>query len=257
MVLLTLLLCVGIIRFSEASPAGTISGRVMIDEDIPMGNGQVFIFNDETGAPPSFDRYWRVPDEIVTIDARGGFKATLPDGSYYLGAIKRRSYEEIGPLQEGDLFLPFYANGAPIKYTIVNGSRIDLGVISGAAPFRRSILKTGEGITAIEGVVADEQGKPIENVLVTAFANQSLSGRPLFISEKTGKDGRYLLRVYKGGSYYLKIRNSYGGGAIKTGEITGSYGPPENPSAVTVSTGNTVRNINISGTVFTGKGPKK
>ena len=255
--ILIMLICFfnGVMALADGVKPGSISGRVMIDEDLPMANGQIFIFDDSTGAPPSFYKYWRVPDEVVNIGADGTFRAVLADGKYYLGAIKRKSDEEMGPLQEGDLFLPFYANGAPIKYAITDGSSIDLGIISGAMPFRKSILKTGTGVTAIEGTVTNLRGKPLENALVFAFPTQAMVGKPLFISEKTGKDGKYLLRVYQGGNYYLKIRNSYGGGAMKAGEIMGSYGR-DRPVAVGVKTGDTVKGIDITGTIFAGQGPK-
>jgi hypothetical protein len=81
-------------------------------------------------------------------------------------------------------------------------------------------------------------------------------GKPLFISEKTGKDGRYILRVHQGGNYFLKIRNSYGGGAMKAGEIMGSYGQ-EKPMAVEVKTGAVAKGINITGISFPGQGVKK
>jgi len=82
-----------------------------------------------------------------------------------------------------------------------------------------------------------------------------MKGRPLFISERTGKDGRYQLRVNQGGSYFIKTRNSYGGGAIKSGEITGFYGREE-PKPVEVTTGSIAKDINIIGKRFANRGSK-
>jgi hypothetical protein len=255
LILQLLLFCLAGSAYAEEARTGLISGRVMVKEAIPMSDGLIFIFNEASGAPPSFDKYWRVPDEVVKTDADGKFRAVLSKGRYYLGAIKRKTDEEIGPLQEGDLFLPFYADGAPIVYAVSSGSSTDLGEIRGAQPFSKSILKTGGGVTAIEGIVTDSSAKPIENALVFAFLTSTMLGKPLFISEKTGKDGKYMLRVYEGGNYYLKIRNSYGGGAMKAGEIMGNYGQ-EQPAAVKVTTGSIVKNINITGMFFSGQGPK-
>lgn len=252
---LILLCCPGIPALVQGAQIGSISGQVMISKDVPMADGLIYFFNDDSGAPPSFDRYWRVPDEVVNTDMRGKFRAVLADGKYYIGAIKRISNEDIGPLQEGDLFLPFYANGAPTMYEISKGSAIDLGVVYGVKPFSKSILKTGDGITAIEGYVTDSRGMPLENALVFAYMTSTMFGKPLFISEKTGKDGKYQLRVYEGGSYYLKIRNSYGGGAMAAGEVMGNYGQ-DSPVAVQVKTGTIVKGINITGTTFLGQGPK-
>jgi hypothetical protein len=253
--LLMLVCCTGNVVYAEAPKTGSIVGKVMIKDGMPMANGLVFIFNEASGAPPSFDRYWRVPDEVVKTDADGKFRAVLTEGKYYLGAIKRKLDDEIGPLQEGDVFLPFYANGTPIRYTVSTGTSADAGIITGAQIFSKSTLKTGAGVTAIEGLVTDSRGKPLENALVFAFTTPSMLGKPLFISEKTGKDGKYLLRLFQGGGYYLKIRNFYGGGAMKAGEIMGSYGQ-ETPAVVEVKTGEVVKGINITGTTFLGQGPR-
>lgn len=241
--------------FADDNGNGTISGKVMISDGVPMSDGSLFIFNEASGAPPSFDRYWRVPDEIATIDKDGKFNVLLSAGRYYLGAIKRKTADEAGPLQDGDLFLPFYADGAPIAYPVTRGSSTNLGVVTGVKPFSKAILKTGEGITAILGIVTDSHGKPLENVMVLAFNNASMLGRPLFISEMTGKDGRYMLRLYEGGDYYLKIRSSYGGGAMKAGEIMGNYGA-DKPAPVAVKSGAVTKGIDIVGTIFSGQGAK-
>lgn len=253
---IVLLCCTVVTSFAEDNKPGSISGRVMVTDSVPMANAQVFIFADTSGAPPSFDRYWRVPDEVVPADSDGRFKAVLTGGNYYLGAIKRQSGDEIGPLQEGDLFLPFMDNGKSIIYHVTNGSAADIGNVTGAKLFTKSLLKTGDGVTAIEGKVMDSSGKPVENALVFAFLTPGMRGKPLFISEKTNRDGKYLLRVNKGGSYYLKIRNSYGGGAMRSGEIMGSYGEEE-PLPVAIATGETVRGIDIIGTSFSRQTPER
>jgi hypothetical protein len=258
--LLAIVVCVVILCSVQTAwtldvKTGSISGRMMVKEGLPMANAVVFIFNEASGPPPSLDRYWRVPDEIVKTDAAGKFSANLSDGTYYLGAIKRITGEDIGPLQEGDLFLQVHGDGAPKKHIISNGSAIDVGTVSGAITFKKASLKAVPGITAIEGIVTDSHGKPVENALVFAFLTPAMVGKPLFISEKTGKDGRYILRVDQGGNYYLKIRNTYGGGALKAGEIMGSYGQ-EKPLAAVVKTGAIAKGINITGINFPGQGVK-
>lgn len=256
-IMLSGLLCLTVIMASAAEiKTGSITGRVMIKDGLPMADGVVYIFDDISGPPPAFDKYWRVPDEIIKLDSAGKFVANLIDGRYYIGAIKRISGDEIGPLQEGDLFLPFHVDGKPRQFNVVSGSATDIGVISGAATYRRSDIKTGEGITAIEGTISDTLGKPLANALVFAFQTPAMVGKPLFIAEKTGKDGKYLLRVQQGGNYYLKIRSFYGGGAMKAGELMGIYGV-ERPLAVAVQSGSIVRGINITGSSYSGQGLKK
>lgn len=235
---------------------GTLSGQIMIKDGGPMAGGMLYFFDDAAGPPPSATKYWRVPAEIFNIDNNGRFTAELPEGKYYLGAIKKTSGEPIGPPQEGDLFfISQDGKGNPKMHTVKKGETTDLGIISGAVPFNRASLAK-DGITAIEGAILDVDGKPVEGALVFAFMTQTMAGKPFFVSDKTGKDGRYIMRVQAGGKYYLRVRDSYGGGPPVAGNIMGIYGENE-PVAVNVKTGQTEKGINIKVMKFAGRGPKK
>lgn len=240
----------------KQAKTGTISGQIMIKGDGPLAGGRVFFFNDASGPPPSREKYWRIPDYVTDTDNSGKFSIELPEGKYYLGAIKTISGGKIGPPAEGDIF---YAGtdeqGKPKAYIIKQGLKTDIGVISEAAPFKRSVVKFGDGITAIEGTVLDSAGKPVEGALVFAFLSPAMVGRPLFASDRTGKDGKYILRVHEGGKYYLRVRSVYGGGPPKAGEIIGDYGEKE-PVAVTIKSGEKIRGVNIKVRRFTERGPK-
>ncbi len=238
--------------------AGAISGQLMIKNGGPMSGGSVFIFNDATGPPPSKEKYWRVPDYIAPIDNDGRFSVELPEGKYYLGAIKRISEKKnIGPPEEGDFFFAGAdEKGMPKAYIIKKGEGTDIGVISEAVPFKRAIVKLRNGITAIEGTVLDTDGKPVEGALVFAYTTPTMVGKPIFASEKTGKDGKYILRVHEGGKYYLKVRDIYGGGPPVSGAIIGGYGQ-EAPVAVAVKTGESTKGIDINVIRFPGRGAKK
>jgi hypothetical protein len=236
---------------------GTISGTVMIGNDRPMADGRVFFFNDASGPPPSPDRYWRVPDEIAVTDAQGKFTAQLVEGSYFVGAMKRKSGNEIGPPREGDLYLPVYGDkGKLMQVRVEKGSQTDIESNLIVAPFVKPARQLQDGVTAIEGTVRDATGKPVEGVLAFAFLKPSLVGKPLFVSERTGKDGRYMLRVHDGGNYYIKIRETYGGGAPKGGDLVGGYGK-DKPLPVTVKSGTTVNGIDITAQRFNGLGFKR
>ena len=248
------------LMFSSASAQevkkGTLTGQIMIKGNGPMAGGKVFVFNDSSGPPPSRDKYWRVPDNIVRLDAEGRFSVDLPVGKYYLGAKKAMDGKDIGPPQEGDLFYAFSGEkGIPKVYNVEEGKKTDVGVIAEATPFRRELVKFSDGITAIEGVIIDDKNEPVQGALVFAYIAPSMVGRPLFASERTGKDGRYILRVHEGGSYYLRVRSLYGGGPPASGEIMGAYGMPE-PVAVTVKSGEKVKDITIKVKRFAGRGVK-
>lgn len=240
---------------------GTLSGQLMIKDDGPMGEGMVFLYNAETGPPPSRDKYWRVPDFVAEIDAKGRFNVELLEGKYCLGAIKRLAAKQIGPPAEGDYFLISRdENGSPKVYAVKTGEKRDIGIIAEAVPFKKPVA-TG-GITAVEGNVMDAEGKPVEGALVFAFVTPNIVGKPMFVSDRSAKDGTYRLRVHEGGTYYLKTRNVYGGGPPLSGEVVDIYGERGQvargqvaPVVVTVKTGETVKGINLKGIPFPGRGP--
>ena len=252
-----MLLSVGSVVLGGEVGVGTVTGKVFVKDGVPLDNGVVYFFNQSSGPPPSSDRYWRVPDEIVTTDSRGVFTAKIVEGRYYIGAIKRMKSDgqDIGPPRDGDLFLPINnENGVPKLLVVQEGKTADLGIVTGAVPFYKKPVS--KDITGIAGKITDQQGKPLQGVMVFAFVTPAMVGKPLYVSEPTGKDGAYLLTVDQGGTYYLKVRNVYGGGAMKTGDILGSYGQ-DKPAAVEVKFGSVVKGIAIKGIHFPGQGPKK
>ncbi len=226
---------------------GTITGKLMTTDGAPMSGGSVFFFNDATGPPPSQEKYWRVPDIAAPIGEGGKFSIELTPGKYYLGAMKRISAEKnLGPPGEGDYFLKGQdETGKPRPFFIKKGETTDIGTIAGGAPFKREIVKYGAGITSIEGVVRDPEGKPVEGAAVFGYKKPGARGRPLFAADKTGKDGKYVLRVDEGGTYYLKVRDRFAGGPPVAGAIVGKYwqGRPVEASA---KTGEATKGVDIN-----------
>ena len=234
---------------------GTLSGQLKISGETPMSEGMVYVYNLATGPAPSHDRYWRVPDFVEKLDKDGRFSIDLPPGEYCIGAIKRRGAPQIGPPLEGDYFVVgLDEKNLPKKYQVSKGDKRDIGVISGALPYKQ--LPAKEGITGAEGTVLDPEGKPVEGAMVFAFMTSTIVGKPLFVSDRSGKDGKFLLRVHEGGSYYLKVRDSYGGGPPRGGALLD--GNKEEPlMKVTPKTGEIIRGITLKGRKFPGRGPNK
>ncbi len=204
---------------------GRITGRLLsLHGDKPLSGGMAYFFN-AAGPPPSRDRYWRVPDKTAPIDADGKFSVELPVGRYFMGAVKRVSgKKDMGPPHDGDLFYGAQErNGRPREFQIKKDGVLDIGTIAQAVPFKRK-TKGVKDITAIEGRICGQDGKPVKGAIVFAYTVSSMTGRPVFVSDKTGPDGKYILRVYEGGVYYLRARNQYGGGKPKGGSLIGSYG---------------------------------
>lgn len=238
---------------ADVPQPGTLNGQFMVSSDKPMSDGLAYLYNLATGPAPSREKYWRVPDNVTKLDKEGRFTIRLSAGDYCIGAIKRQGTPQIGPPLDGDLFLLILDDkGKPRKYSVKNGENLDIGVISGARPFMP--LSNAKGITAIEGTVQDSEGKPVADALVLAFLTPTIIGKPLFVSEKSGKDGKFLLRVHDGGTFYLKLRNSYGGGPPNTGAVLD--GNKEEPmQQVFVKAGQITKDVVIKGKVFPGRGP--
>jgi hypothetical protein len=243
--------CLFLIAAASASPQeigkGTIVGKLTTKDGRPMSGGAVFFFNDASGPPPSEEKYWRVPDAMAPIGEGGEFSMELFPGKYYLGAMKKISAEKnVGPPGEGDYFLKGQdATGKPRPFFVKKGETTDIGTIAGGAPFKREVVKYGKGITSIEGVVRDPDGKPVEGAAVFGYKKSAARGKPLFASDKTGKDGKYVLRVDEGGKYYLKVRDLFGGGPPVGGAIVGSYWQ-DRPVEASAKTGEATKGIEIN-----------
>jgi hypothetical protein len=243
MFVISLILCLP--AFGEGNHAvhvGTLTGRVVFKSPGPVKNGTVFFYNVESGPPPSATKYWRVPTEAFRLDAEGRFNASLKEGVYYMGAIMRLSTEPLGPPHEGDYFLISQdKKGVPLKYTVRKDTSFDAGSITGSRPFRQSSMVRA-GLTSIEGTIMDAKGAPLEGMIVFAFSTSTLAGKPLFVTERSGKDGKYRLRLAEGGTYYLKARTTYEGGPPSAAEVMGTY---KDGRPVVVKTGGKAKEINI------------
>ena len=243
-------------RQKEKVADATISGQILIQGKAPLVNGVVFLFDKSTGPPPSKqDKYWRVPDQISGIDKTGGFSFEVLEGTYYLTAAQKDPDADIGP-PEVEEFHYFHGDseGNPRPIIVTSGTRLDLGVL---VPFLWSpnTIQRDKGITAVEGIVSDMKGKPVEGALVFAYLSKEITGRPIFISDKTDNHGKYLLRVHDSGTFYLKVRSVYGGGAPEAGEflnITEEF----KPVVVTLRKGQKLQGINLEVKKFPKRGPK-
>ena len=80
-------------------------------------------------------------------------------------------------------------------------------------------------------------------MLVFAFPSPMMFGRPLFVSERSDKDGKYLLRLYGGGKYYISSRTNYGGGPPTAEQTMGVYAKGQ---PLTLETGEVKKGIDIT-----------
>ena len=253
-----------VFAYGEALPApqteapseaeAVISGKVMIKGKTPMAYGIVLMFNKDYGPPPHPYRYWRIPDLINGTDKNGNFSVAVPEGTYYLMIAQKKPGGEIGPPKEKE-FLYFHgdAKGNATPITVTSGTRLNLGVLAKSFVWTPKMVSQDKNVTAIEGVVADTEGIPVEHAVVFAYLSPDAVGRPAFVSDRTKKNGSYQLRVYEGSTYYLKVRSVIGGGAPEAGELqSAAKGIP--PVEVAVATGQQLKGVTLKVEKFSGKG---
>lgn len=217
-----LIVCAVVFGFS-CSPAtvfaGTVTGQVMIDATTPMAKGVVLLYSNFTGPPPNPYKYWRIPDQVFPADNDGKFSLNLPPGEWYMMIAQKKQDTEIGPPLESE-FLYFHgdSSGNARAIPVTDQGTVDLGKLTGTFTWLPAMSERSKGITSVEGVVLTAEGKPVPNLVVLAFYTPETRRRPAFVSERTDKDGKFIIRVAGGGDYWLKVRGIIGGGAPATGE---------------------------------------
>jgi len=135
---------------------------------------------------------------------------------------------------------------------IEKGKNLNVGVISEAVIFRREIP---EDVTGISGKILDLSGNPVNRAIVFAYFTETMTGLPPFTSYRTGKDGNYFISVSRGGKYYLRVRDVYGGGPPVSGAVMGAYGE-EKPAPVIVHKGQITERVDIKVIRHLERGPK-
>lgn len=239
-----------VLAWGEEENVGNITGKLILNDGQPMSGATVFLFDAAVGPAPVLGKFWRVPDVIAETDENGGFNIQVKTGKYYLGAIKRISaMHPFGPPSSGDFVYPSHATelkGKQKLYRVVKWETIDVGTINNIVPFDREKHSYKGLVTAIEGTVYLDDGKPAFDAIVFAYDKPEMSGNPLYVSEPTDLNGKYILRIGKPGLYYLRVRGGYGGGMPATGTIMGGG----SPSGVKVVADKTIKGIDIIGSAF-------
>ncbi len=211
--------------------AGRLTGMLTDADGNPMKGVIVFFFNADSGPPPNPDIYWKAPDETTGTDGGGAFAVELLAGNYYFGARDDVAWTHSGPPKGEDIYFLGMGPGSGLKtLSVKDGTENDAGTMS-VKDLVKIIAASEKGVTTIEGTVINKNDEPAAEVVVEAYSTSDAAGELPYVSEYTGEEGMFIMKLHKGGKYYLRTRSRYKGRSpddvapvsvtVKTGETLG------------------------------------
>ncbi|AJF05725.1 carboxypeptidase-like regulatory domain-containing protein [Geoalkalibacter subterraneus] len=219
---------------SDSETAGewlaVVEGRVTA----PLADAYLYVYQE------GMDLYGPAFAVSAASDSDGRFSLSLPEGDYIGVVRKRANGESSGPVVTGDHrseFLTLTVRGGVTQVAVEAPLKVgDDKQLAAEQDLTQTILS---------GRILDSEGRPVEGTRVHVYDHVQMSERPKFVSEKTGPDGRYLIHLPEGGTYYLAARDKFGG-PPKIGDLYGRYdqGTIE-PSAVVLREGEQRQNVDI------------
>lgn len=228
--------------FAQPGEAPALFSGAIVAEKKAVADALVFIFYEKNGPAPSLERYWRVPDAAVRSDDEGRFRAEVAPGKFYAMAVRKSAKNKPGPPADGDVicFTPD-ADGNPASYFAAAGTEVDAGTIAHAVTFRKDMARhQGPNVTAVSGKVVGSDGKPVAGTVVFASTVADLGAKPVFVSDVTGADGKYVIRFNQGGAFHLRAEDMVGGAAAVSGD-----GRRIKPVTVKIKTEEKLRDVDI------------
>jgi hypothetical protein len=190
---MTVSLLFGWAATADSSENGIFSGQVVDVSQRPVAGVEIFVY----GSPNI-----RRPADYISppTGKNGGFRITLPSGSYWTVARLRKGKERFGPLLPGDKH-----SGAPLEVDIEPGENVEEEfIVADLEETSQLVVKLDTSFIKIEGVLVTKKGLPVENAY--AFANRyaTMKRIPDYVSAWTEVDGVYTLFLPPG-TYYLGL----------------------------------------------------
>jgi hypothetical protein len=236
--LLCLLVAVTPLACNPAKPAG--GGNEAVVKGVastPMEDTYIFVYKEDQ------DLYGPAFATAGPTAADGAFTLNLPPGRYLFVSRRRSEGDTGGPVRSGD-----YRSKPVGPVEVRAGEPLVLNLLvekkvgeTKTLPVKEAV----EGRTGISGRIVDADGKPVAKVRVHVYSYVQMSERPKYVSNETGPDGRYVIHLPEGGTYYLAARNRFGG-PPKLGDLYGRYEDGTiDPSGVVVKNDEMLRDVDI------------
>jgi len=211
-----------------APRAGTGVTGLVTSGGRPVAGAWVFAYPAEgkTVRGPSFAAFART-------DRQGRFRLLLREGAFLLAARRKGGESEVGAMRPGG-----ESGGEAGRLVVLSPGEVkDAGVflLHPAQETKRGRRAAAggleEGAAELRGVVLREDGAPAPGVVVMAYRDPRMIGRPFAVSGRTGSDGAFVLRLPVAGRFFLGARSEMGG-PVSPGEWVGRYeGTPDHAVA--------------------------
>jgi len=215
-------------RKETAAPlTGTVS--------VPLEGARLYVYGEEE------DIYGPARYVSEPTGTDGSFSLSLEPGSYVGVVRKRTSGDAAGPVRIGDY------RSEPLAFEVSDARNAVLDVTATVKEANEKAFPAMDegGRTGLAGRVLDADGNPVEGVRVNVYDHIQMSERPKYVSERTGPDGRFLVKVRRGGTYYLAARDRFGG-PPQLGDLYGRYDEGTiDPSGVVVRKNEITRDLEI------------
>jgi hypothetical protein len=218
--------------------APRVAGKPGVTGTIYAPADNAFLYVYKKGVAP------HGPADVITPMGTlpdGSFSVDLPPGEYTVVA-RRRMMNETGPLMSGD------RRSEPVEVKVGPDGRLVLDLVMNVkedSEYKSSFLPPKEWTTAVAGTVRDSEGNPVQGTRVHVYTYVQMSERPKYVSERTGPDGKFVVFLPKGGTYYLAARDRFGG-PPRIGDLYGRYDEGSiNPTGVVIRDGERKEGIDI------------
>lgn len=224
---------IGLVR-SAATPLSSVAvsesgveGRVTVHGQ-PRADVVIFAYTDLSSRLKGMGYAMSVPS-----DQDGRFSLPLPAGTYYLLArLRQQGGMVTGPLRAGDFI--GYAEQNPVQ--VANDRMVELSIPLLEVPEKVDRLADSLfGGTSLKGRIVTRDGRPVSGARAILYNEAQMLNRPLYVSQPSDEDGRFVISFPLGGTYYLAARQQLGG-APAPGELYGTYDATPDHS-LTVTTG--------------------
>jgi hypothetical protein len=170
----------------------------------PISGAIVIVFDLKNGPPPDSEKYFRTPDYVEDTTTDGNFRIVLPQGEYFIGAIKRRDGSG-GPPSEGDIFFVLKDESLKLRsIQVPSKGLVELGDIA-AGKIHRPVSDPLIPLAIVSGTVRDKHGKTVKDVTVAAVPLHQRLKNAFYFSQDTGREGTFKLKLPSGRVYILGI----------------------------------------------------